>query len=45
MLLHLPPMTGHGDGAREKKGRALAGHGAEAVLYGRTSTDRRTKAR
>jgi IS30 family transposase len=31
MLLHLPPMVGHGDGAREKNGPALAGHGAEAV--------------
>jgi IS30 family transposase len=31
MLLHLPPMPGHGAGAREKNGPALAGHGAEAV--------------
>ena len=31
MLLHLPPMEGHGMGPREKKGPALAGHGAEAV--------------
>ena len=31
MLLHLPPMEGHGDGPREKNGPALAGHGAEAV--------------
>ena len=31
MLLHLPPMDGHGTGAREKNGPALAGHGAEAV--------------
>jgi IS30 family transposase len=31
MLLHLPPMAGHADGAREKNGPALAGHGAEAV--------------
>jgi IS30 family transposase len=30
MLLHLPPMPGHG-GARLKNGPALAGHGAEAV--------------
>src|SRR3954449_2434652 len=30
MLLHLPPMAGHGCGAREKNGPALAGHGAEA---------------
>jgi len=31
MLLHLPPMVGHGPGARVKNGPALAGHGAEAV--------------
>lgn len=31
MLLHLPPMAGHGIVAREKDGPALAGHGAEAV--------------
>ena len=31
MLLHLPPMPGHGEGPREKNGPALAGHGAEAV--------------
>jgi IS30 family transposase len=31
MLLHLPPMAGHGIGEREKNGPALAGHGAEAV--------------
>jgi IS30 family transposase len=31
MLLHLPRMAGHGCGAREKNGPALAGHGAEAV--------------
>jgi IS30 family transposase len=30
MLLHLPPMAGHGAG-RVKNGPALAGHGAEAV--------------
>ena len=30
MLLHLPPMPGHGD-RRTKNGPALAGHGAEAV--------------
>jgi IS30 family transposase len=30
MLLHLPPMPGHGD-PRAKNGPALAGHGAEAV--------------
>lgn len=31
MLLHLPPMPGHGIGPRVKNGPALAGHGAEAV--------------
>ena len=31
MLLHLPPMEGHGSGPRVKNGPALAGHGAEAV--------------
>jgi IS30 family transposase len=31
MLLHLPPMQGHGAAAREKNGPASAGHGAEAV--------------
>ncbi len=31
MLPHPPPMDGHGMGAREKNGPALAGHGAEAV--------------
>jgi transposase, IS30 family len=31
MLLHLPPMKGHGAGPRAKNGPALAGHGAEAV--------------
>jgi IS30 family transposase len=31
MLLHLPPMPGHGKGPRRKNGPALAGHGAEAV--------------
>lgn len=30
LLLHLPPMAGHGT-PREKNGPALAGHGAEAV--------------
>ncbi len=30
MLLHLPPMDGHG-GPRVKNGPALAGHGADAV--------------
>ncbi|GMG85669.1 IS30 family transposase [Paralimibaculum aggregatum] len=31
LLLHLPPMPGHGSGKRAKSGPALAGHGAEAV--------------
>jgi IS30 family transposase len=31
LLLHLPPMDGHGSGARTKNGPATAGHGAEAV--------------
>ena len=31
MLLHLPPMPGHGIERRERDGPALAGHGAEAV--------------
>jgi len=31
LLLHLPPMPGHGVGPRLKNGPALAGHGAEAV--------------
>ena len=31
MLLHLPPMEGHGTTPREKNGPALAGRGAEAV--------------
>ena len=31
MLLHLPPMPGHGEGQRVKNGPPLAGHGAEAV--------------
>lgn len=31
MLLHLPPMSGHGPGVRVKNGPALSGHGAEAV--------------
>jgi IS30 family transposase len=38
MLLHLPPMRGHGRGLREKNGPALAGHGAEAVRDAITST-------
>ncbi|MFZ2509375.1 MAG: IS30 family transposase [Steroidobacteraceae bacterium] len=31
MLLHLPPMEGHGPGVRVKNGPALAGRGAKAV--------------
>jgi len=31
MLLHLPPLPGHGHEPRDKHGPALAGHGAEAV--------------
>lgn len=31
LLLHLPPMDGHGQIPRDKHGPALAGHGAEAV--------------
>ncbi|EQD28400.1 transposase of ISMdi25, IS30 family, partial [mine drainage metagenome] len=31
LLLHLPPMPGHGHGVRAKNGPALAGHGAAAV--------------
>jgi IS30 family transposase len=31
MLLHLPPMDGHGEQPRIKNGPPLAGHGAEAV--------------
>lgn len=31
LLLHLPPMSGHRQGTREKNGPALAGHGAAAV--------------
>ena len=31
MLLHLPPMPGHGEGPQVKNGPPLAGHGAEAV--------------
>ena len=38
MLLHLPPMEGHGTGLREKNGPALAGHGAEAVRDAITHT-------
>lgn len=38
MLLHLPPMDGHGPGARVKNGPALAGHGAGAVRDAITGT-------
>lgn len=31
MLLHLPPMEGHGQAPRERNGPPLAGHGAAAV--------------
>jgi IS30 family transposase len=31
MLLHLPPLPGHGQQPRDKRGPALTGHGAEAV--------------
>jgi IS30 family transposase len=31
ILLHLPPMAGHGDKPQVRDGPALAGHGAEAV--------------
>ena len=34
MLLHLPPMEGHGQLTRVKNGPPLAGHGAEAVRDG-----------
>jgi IS30 family transposase len=38
MLLHLPPMPGHGAVTREKNGPALAGHGGEAVRDAITHT-------
>jgi len=38
LLLHLPPMAGHGPGTRENNGPALAGHGAEAVRDAITHT-------
>jgi transposase, IS30 family len=38
MLLHLPPMEGHGTIPRVKNGPALAGHGAEAVRDAIAST-------
>lgn len=40
LLLHLPPMRGHGMGAREKNGPALAGHGATVVRDAITRTIR-----
>ena len=38
MLLHLPRMHGHARRPREKNGRALTGHGAEAVRDAITAT-------
>ena len=38
LLLHLPPMEGHGTQPRLKNGPALAGHGAEAVRDAITAT-------
>ena len=38
MLLHLPPMAGHGTSERVKNGPPLAGHGAEAVRDAIAST-------
>lgn len=38
ILLHLPPMDGHGVGVRLKNGPALAGHGAAAVRQAITSS-------
>ena len=38
LLLHLPPMDGHGVVPRAKHGPALAGHGAEAVRDSITAT-------
>ena len=38
MLLHLPPMEGHGTSPRAKNGPATAGHGAEAVRDAIAST-------
>lgn len=40
LLLYLPPMPGHGPGARERNGPALAGHGAAAVRDAITRTMR-----
>ena len=38
VLLHLPPLPGHGMRPREKNGPALAGHGAQAVRDAITRT-------
>ncbi|MGH2668442.1 MAG: IS30 family transposase [bacterium] len=38
MLLHLPPMDGHGELPRIKNGSPLAGHGAEAIRDAITAT-------
>jgi len=38
LLLHLPPMEGHGTQERDRNGPALAGHGAEAVRNAITRT-------
>ena len=38
MLLHLPPLAGHGSSSREKNGPPLAGHGAHAVRDAITDT-------
>lgn len=38
ILLHLPRMSGHGQGLRAKNGPALAGHGAEALRDAITNT-------
>jgi IS30 family transposase len=38
MLLHLPRLAGHSEGARAKGGPALSGHGAEAVRDAITRT-------
>lgn len=40
LLLHLPPMLGHGQDPRVKNGPALAGHGAAAVRDAITRTMR-----
>jgi len=38
MLLHLPRLPGHGEGARDNNGPSLSGHGAEAVRDAITRT-------